>query len=778
MKLPFIRNRITRKPRAKGRDILQSGLVFFGLVVILLAWGLLLFQLGKSKEALLAGLRREQTNLTGLLGENLFQILEQKQIIELFALNWFADHQQKPLDDITGFLYGERTFTRVVLYDLSGESFYQSSPRQDLREDPATIRSLMDQMKSQDPPLRVAGKGDSSEMSWQIPFLFPLNQGNGTKGAMLLELDLGYFLNLLQNINIGRTGKIMICSESGAELARFESGGLAAGDVLPHSITAGMTGFSGTRMVEYPGRGDFLLTSHRVRGYPFIITVGQSLEEFLSGFRQVRARMFSLLFVLSSFCLMGVYFLLGMIDRKNQYLTALALSNAQNSELIQKLEKEHQASSQAASIDSLTQLYNRGMFVSLAQKNLFLAKRNKFSYAILFIDLDRFKKINDTLGHRIGDLLLMGVAQRLRACTRKSDIVGRFGGDEFVVMLTEMSTEHGISPIVEKMIAAISEPYENLDGHQIITSPSIGISVYPRDGEDMETLLRNADAAMYKSKKSGRGRYRFFDPSLNTVSVEKFELEQRMPSAISSGEFVLHYQPKIRLEDFRVVGLEALIRWHHPDHQLIFPSDFIEIAEETGLIVDLGRWTLEAACLQLDSWRSAGLDPVPIAVNVSPIELKDRAYSHQFLETLARFRIPPELVEIEITENAFIEDRNMVVGNLETLFGHGVKISLDDFGTGFSSLDHIRSLPISTLKIDRSFVQEIRNSHHDSPIVSSAIILAQKLHMTVVAEGIETHDQLVNLKVAGCDQVQGYLFSRPIPEKKIREFIVSPIRRL
>jgi predicted signal transduction protein with EAL and GGDEF domain len=378
----------------------------------------------------------------------------------------------------------------------------------------------------------------------------------------------------------------------------------------------------------------------------------------------------------------------------------------------------------------------------------------------------------------VGDLLLRAVARRLTDCTRKSDIVGRIGGDEFVILLAEIPREEDISPVAEKIIDAVSSPYEDLEGHRIVTSPSIGIAVYPRDGSTIESLLLNADAAMYKSKQSGRGRYHFFDVSLNRVSIAKFDLEQRMPAAIEKGEFVLHYQPKIRLADYRVVGLEALVRWQHPDHQLVFPSDFIEIAEETGLIADLGSWVLGAACEQLARWRSSGLDPVPVSINVSPRELTDPAYADRFFTTLARHRTSPRDIEIEITENALIRDRDIVVSNLEILHSKGVTIFLDDFGKGFSSLEYIRSLPIHALKIDRSFVQDIRNSHQDNPIVSSAVILAHKLNLTVVAEGIETHEQLVHLKVLDCDQVQGYFFSRPQPEEIIREFIVSPVRNI
>lgn len=755
---------------------LKKGVIAFGSVLILLAWGLFLFQVEKNKKELVAGLQREQQNLAGVLAENLFQILEQRHTVEFFASKWF--HGTKPSsEDITGFLYGERTFTRIVLYDLSGRSFYESSPGRWDRPD--KIREQIEKMLGTGQPVLMPRDNRLSNISWQVPFLFSIRIGAAIKGAMLLEMDFGYFLNLLQNIDIGRTGTITIQYDQGEEVARFESGGLVLGtSPVKKMPTESISGDFGFGLSTHSDFGNCYLTSLCVHDYPFAITIGIGQDEFLSDFNQYRNRLLWVLIILTSLGLSGIVLLFKMINRNQAYLDALALSNKENQRLIQKLEKEHKASTRAASFDPLTQLYNRNLFVSLAEKSLLQAKRNKFCYAVLFIDLDRFKKINDTLGHHIGDLLLKEVGLRLKTCTRESDIVSRFGGDEFVVMLTEVAREQDIATVVENITVSLSRPCPDLDGHEIITSPSIGISVYPRDGEEIEALLLNADAAMYKAKKSGRGQYRFFDPRLNTVSIEKFALEQRMPSAITQGEFTLHYQPKIRLQDYRVVGLESLIRWNHPDHGMIFPQDFIELAEETGLIVDLGAWVVDAACRQLDTWRTSGMDLIPIAVNVSPLELKDRAYVNRFQNILKQHDIPLEYIEIEVTENAFIDDREIVINNLKVLFDKGVKIFLDDFGTGFSSLDHIRFLPVNSLKMDRSFIQDIRNSYHDNPIVSSTITLAKKLNLTVVAEGVETSDQLVSLRVAGCEQVQGYLFSRPVSESKIREFIISPVRRI
>ncbi|CCK81362.1 bifunctional diguanylate cyclase/phosphodiesterase [Desulfobacula toluolica] len=767
----------------KKHSELQSGLIFFCCFIAMLIWGLTLNQLHKSKNFLLHNLKREQNNIIGILTENMFQALEQKRPIELLAQKWFSDHQQKSLNDITNFINGERTFNRVVLYRLSGETFYQSSPLQLPPENQEHIKYHINEMAINHKAMILNCQIDSMKTSWQMPILFPLKQGKNIQGAMLLELDIGYILNLFRDIDIGKKGNITIFNKQCKKLIRFENGGLIIESSLSEKPTvAYMQNVSGSKILQFPGQEEYCLSYKHVRNYPFIITVSQELKEFFSSFYQNTKQQIWSLSILTCFCFIGLWLLCKMINKKQQYLIELKASNAKNNELIVQLEQKHQTAVNEASFDPLTGLYNRRLFISLAKKNLALGKRNSFVYAILFIDLDRFKSINDTLGHLIGDLLLKAVAERLVDCTRKSDIVARFGGDEFVVMLANLETEQNISPIAEKIITVVSEPFKNIDGHLVTTSPSIGISIFPSDGEDIESLLENADAAMYNSKRSGRGLYSFFDTSLNTVSIQDLGLEQRMPSAIANNEFILHYQPIIRLTDFRVVGLEALIRWQHPDYHLVYPSDFIKTAEDTDLITTLDNWVLEAACQQIVKWRSAGLKVVPVAVNVSPVLLKSKKYPDLFFETLSRNQLLPENITIEVTRTAFIEGKNNVIENLEIFLSKGVRISLDNFGNGngngISNLNRISSLPIRTLKIDRRFIQKIRNNFNDNSIILSTIVLAKKLNLTVVATGIETHEQLVNLKVAGCDQVQGYFFSRPVPERQIREFLISPLRSI
>lgn len=758
---------------------LKIGVLLLSAFFIFLSWGVTHHQLEKNKTALLLGLEREQQNLCSLFAENLYQILEEKQTLALLVFNQLDTNTDTISADISQFLHNKSAFNRIVLYKEKGEPLYQSSPDHRNPYDQGRLRQRIGQTISSGEPLFLNQMDKGNKNSWQIPLLFPLEAENGGKMVMLLELDIGYLLNLLRDIDIGKTGKIAIYDDKNFHIASFESGGLVSNNApeIPSNClwlkeSKGMAVFenSNGRMCQ--------AAFFKIRDYPLMVLVSQEAEDYLTDFNFYRMQLFRLLGILTVFCLAGTYLLLKAIDKTHVYLEELTWSNKKNEELIRRLELEHQASTRAASMDALTGLHNRRLFVLLAEKKLSAAKRNILSYAVLFIDLDRFKTINDTLGHRVGDLILKEVAKRLVANTRESDIVSRFGGDEFVVMLSEMSQECNIKVIVEKIITAVSRPYFDIEGQQIHTSPSVGIAVYPRDGNNLEKLLINADAAMYKSKKAGRGEYRFFEASLNTVSLQKFELEQRMPEAIRDDEFICHYQPKIRLSDFRVIGLEALIRWTHPGQQIIYPNDFIDIAEKSGFIGPLGQWTLGHVCRQIGKWQSACITPVPVAINVSPLELQNPKYASLFIKTLKRFETSSEFIEIEIKENAFIEDKAVVIENLKVLSDNGVKISLDDFGKGFATLDNVRSLPINYLKIDRSFIKDICDNSSDNSIVYSTIILAQKLKKEIIAEGVETDYQLRYLKLAGCDHAQGYYFSRPVPEKEILEFLTTPIRNI
>jgi diguanylate cyclase (GGDEF)-like protein len=381
---------------------------------------------------------------------------------------------------------------------------------------------------------------------------------------------------------------------------------------------------------------------------------------------------------------------------------------------------------------------------------------------LFFLDLDKFKLINDTLGHAVGDALLQEVARRLRAAVREYDLVARLGGDEFVVLVSEIRSEEVVAEIADKLVETLRAPYPDLLGCDVETAPSIGIALYPRDGQSITTLMTNADSAMYTAKSAGSGLYRFYDASLNAIAVRGLELLGRFRQALKENEFCLHYQPKVALQDYRVVGMEALIRWQHPEHGLIFPGEFIGLAETHDLVQPLGHWIIEAVCRQLAQWRADGLPLVPVAINVSAKQLNDERLIATVRESLQRHQLSAHWLEIEVTESCFIADLEQARQTLEKLRDEGLRIYLDDYGTGYSSLSHIKALPVYALKIDRSFVRDIRNDNSDGMIVASTVTLARNLGLKVVAEGVETREQLMHLKLMGCDEVQGFYLQRPV----------------
>nr|WP_283771307.1 EAL domain-containing protein [Acidovorax sp. CCYZU-2555] len=439
--------------------------------------------------------------------------------------------------------------------------------------------------------------------------------------------------------------------------------------------------------------------------------------------------------------------------------------------LIDQLEQEKAKALELAANDHLTGLHNRRMFNELVASHLALARRSRKFYALMYLDLDRFKAINDTLGHHVGDLLLQAVAQRLRLLLRSSDIIARMGGDEFAVLVTGMDAMTDMDALAAKLVDCLSQPYEGLEGNSLQVTPSIGVAFFPRDGHDVTLLCRNADAAMYASKRAGRGQFTYYDATASADSARSYALERQLPKAVIDQQLVLHFQPKVRLHDCRIMGFEALVRWQHPEYGLIYPGEFIASAEVTGAIRALGDWVLQACCQQVADWRALGLDPVPIAFNVSPVQLRDSAFAERLAAHIAHYGIEASDLSMEITESCLLEPRELALSVLEQVRAMGVSIGLDDFGTGFSSLSQIKDLPIDTLKLDRSFVNDIRSSSEAGVIVTSVITLAHNLKMRVVAEGVELMDQLVYLKTAGCDEAQGYFLSRPVGAKAAQELL-------
>jgi diguanylate cyclase (GGDEF)-like protein len=469
---------------------------------------------------------------------------------------------------------------------------------------------------------------------------------------------------------------------------------------------------------------------------------------------------------LSLLLLAGTAFLVVLIDRWRRRHVDQCADLLQQTRLNAQLREEKGAVYQLASYDHLTGLPNRMLFSELANSHLSRTRRSHAPFVMMFLDLDHFKLINDTLGHRIGDLLLNGVAQRLRNTVREADIVARLGGDEFVVLLTELESIDDVARVANKLIEEIGRPMQ-IEEHELEMRPSIGIAVHPRDGLDLDALMRNADSAMYEAKRTGRGSFRFYDPSLNSRSILQADLSTRFRRAILGDEFVLHYQPRISLNGYRITSLEALIRWQHPERGLVFPGEFIDYAEQEGLVVELGNWVLRETCRQIAAWLAAGIDVVPVAINVSPKQLRDQTFVNYICEVVSDYGIPANLLEIEITERCVVEDFERPRQALEALSELGLKIALDDYGTGFSSLSFLKRLPINVIKIDRSFISDIRNQSNDAAIVASTIALGHNLGLTVIAEGVETREQLIYLRAAGCDEVQGYYFQKPVPAADI-----------
>jgi diguanylate cyclase (GGDEF)-like protein/PAS domain S-box-containing protein len=422
-----------------------------------------------------------------------------------------------------------------------------------------------------------------------------------------------------------------------------------------------------------------------------------------------------------------------------------------------------------AHFDSLTGLANRFSLNSRLAQTLLEAKREERLLAVMFIDLDRFKMINDTLGHHIGDLLLVETASRLDKTVRKSDIVARLGGDEFVVVLTMLTDPADAAHLASKMIEALGAPYQ-IEGKELHSTPSIGISIFPNNGDDPDILMKHADAAMYSAKDHGRNNFKFFSASMTEAASERMEIERDLRQALKVGQFELHYQPQIctRRND-KVCGVEALVRWRHPERGLIPPLKFIPIAEETGVIEELGLWVLNEACRQLAVWRNEGIKELRMAVNLSAHQLRSADLVESVRDAIKKYSLKEGDLELEVTESTAMTNPEWAIGQLKALRDLGVELAIDDFGTGYSSLAYLKLLPIHTLKLDRAFVSDIETDENDAAISAATIALAHSLGLKVVAEGIETEGQSRFLREHGCDMLQGYLYGRPEPAAALSE---------
>jgi len=453
--------------------------------------------------------------------------------------------------------------------------------------------------------------------------------------------------------------------------------------------------------------------------------------------------------------------------------------------IIRDVSHQKQASAkvhQLAHYDALTALPNRQSFLDHLSDAIETAEASGTMLGVLYIDLDNFKRINDSLGHSIGDLLLQTVAQRLANCIRRDDYVAktgdassrvqlaRLGGDEFTVILRDLNGESEAEQIAERITASLREPLTH-GSHEFVITPSIGIAIFPHDGVDLDTLVKNADVALYQAKAAGRNGHCMYSGTMSIRSLERLEIEDALRRAVANDDLELHYQPRMKLTDGNVTGLEALLRWNHPERGPIPPAKFIPLAEEANLIIELSEWTLHAVCRQISAWQAGPIAGIPVAINLSGQQFNQSDVYRSVTRALADAAISPELLELELTESMLMHDADETVLMLRRLKEAGISLAVDDFGTGYSSLSYLKKFPIDALKIDRSFVSGLQAVGDDASICTAIIALAHSLSMKVIAEGVETIDQLELLKSYGCDEIQGYYFARPQPEREVAEFL-------
>lgn len=754
---------------------LRAASIGFSLVVLAFAWGVTLQRLEADKALTLTAAQAQQNNLAVIVSENLGQVLDSARTIAIASKDWWGGSPEEVAIRLTAMRGANPAFLRISLYDAEAKRVYSSSTVPDHPSLTATVRDAFQTVLDADSMgLIVPAVSTLPEDAWHKPLLFPVGSpGSAPVGMLMVRLDLGYLLKVYRHIEFGASGVIHILTRDAQEVLEWRPEGLVLNSKKRHFIAfAGHAAARGSLTTNLFQDGRTYLSSFsRAERFPFLLVVSRDIKDILAS--HVKARSQSLItlgiltvIITASTCLIG-----SGIGRHGKLFGALVASNEENRTLIARLEEEKGRAFMQAAHDPLTGLPNRRTFHELATSHLASARRHRSHYVLMYLDLDRFKIVNDTLGHHVGDFLLQTVATRLRACLRDSDIVARLGGDEFAMLLTGLASIDDSALIADKIIREVSQPFRSQDRQEIQISPSIGIAVFPRDGQDFDSLCRNADAAMYESKRMGRGTYTYYDAALNPANDRMFNLEQRLPRAIADDELVLHFQPKVRLSDFRIVGFEALVRWQHPEFGLIYPDDFIPLAEETGLIVELGEWVARSCCRQQAAWQAEGLACVPVAINMSAIELQREELPDRIESLLAEHGVTADMLEIEITETVLLESLEAAGKVLRRLEALGVQISLDDFGSGFSSLGYVRTLPIHTIKIDKQFINDIRNNSHDAVLTASIISLAHNLGMQVVAEGVEILEQLIYLKTAGCDHAQGYYFSRPVSATSARDLL-------
>jgi diguanylate cyclase (GGDEF)-like protein len=603
---------------------------------------------------------------------------------------------------------------------------------------------------------------------WVLQFGRRLDAADGTfAGAALVTVDASYFVSGYDPAELGKHGMLGLLGTDGVFRARRTGDVVSAGAAVDYAIavpgadlgdaTVGLSTNSWDRVRRYTG-------TQQLYEFPLAVIVGLSEDEQMAAAHHSITNYLWRAGIGSALILM----LTTVLGRMSWQLARSRLRE-NDAKLTHALRVEY-----LAYHDGLTALPNRSLFNRLLSQAISQAQRNGKQLAVAFIDLDRFKQINDTLGHEAGDQLLKEVANRLRNCLRDSDIVARLGGDEFVVLLTELSEEKYAATAAQKIITAIGKPFVLL-GQDFRVTASIGISTYPQDGHDEQTLTKNADIAMYQAKEDGKNNFQFYSEKLNANSLERLTLETSLRRALERSEFQLYYQAKRDIVGGQITGMEALLRWQHPDLGLVAPLQFIPVAEETGLILPIGRWVIRTACLQNIAWQQQGLAHISIAVNLTTRQFFDEHLLRDIASILAATGMEARLLEIEIHEGLLIHNAEKTVAILSALKGMGIRIAIDDFGVGYSSLATLQRFPLDTIKIDRSCIRDLATLEQDRSLTEAIIAMGKSLSLSVVAQGVETQEQADFLRRHACDELQGFYFNKPLSAAQSTELLQAQI---
>lgn len=594
---------------------------------------------------------------------------------------------------------------------------------------------------------------------WSLQFSRRLDAADGSfAGVAIVSVDAAHFVSGYEISKLGQQGVLGILGTDGMFRVRRIGDTVSAGDVVNYAATMPAADDEGNAAALIVNTWDGVLrytSARQIYDVPLAVIVGLAESEQLLASRQDmhtylwRASASSLVLIL-------VVALLGGLSRQ----LALSRQRAVDEQIAHAARVEY-----LAYHDGLTTLPNRSLFSKFLGQSINQAHRHNKHLAVLFLDLDRFKQINDTLGHEAGDQLLQEVAKRLQACLRDSDIVARLGGDEFVVLLTELEEQYA-AVVAQKILSALARPFILSDQDLRVTA-SIGISTYPHDGLDEQTLTKNADIAMYQAKQDGKNNFQFYSQEINANSLERLSLESGLRHALERGEFQLHYQAKRDIRSGQITGMEALLRWRHPDLGTVAPMQFIPVAEETGLIVPIGKWVLKTACLQNMAWLEHGGPRLNIAVNLTARQFFDENLQRDLTTILADTRMDAHLLELEIAESLLMRDVEKTLRVLTGLKSMGIRIAIDDFGIGYSSLSTLKRFPVDTIKIDRSFIREITSADDDKDLTEAIIAVGRTLSLTVVAQGVETKEQADFLRQNACDELQGFYFNKPVPADQI-----------